>query len=235
MIESKIPASWKNFPSHELPTGAELLEIASDPGTHPDLLVEIHKTSRKNPAIQAALARNPATPAKLLQILWKKDIAALFENPIVTFWEFSKPGSAKQHISVEVQFALYEHLLAQPEFDPAPHLVDPERLAFSLGRPARFTLRIPLHQVVRDTRPKIRLQLLEHQIRHACRTLGRPVGFPHEAILALATGVDRDVDEALASALADDCLRPEPLDAPFLGRIAKLLLEKRAASMTIAR
>jgi hypothetical protein len=235
MVESKISASRKSLLSDALPSGPELLKVAADPGTHPDLLIEIHKTSKRNPAIQAALARNPATPTKLLQVLWKKDLAALFENPIVTFWEFSKPGSAKQHLSVEVQFALYQHFLAQPEFDPAPHLVDPERLAFSLGRPSRHPLRIPLHQVVRDTRPKIRLQLLEHQVRHACRTLGRPVGFPHEAILALATGVDRDVDEALASALADDCLRPEPLDPPFLGRIARLLLEKRAASMTIAR
>jgi len=235
MVESQIPASRKSLPSDALPSGADLLQVAADPGTHPDLLVELHKTSKRNPVLLAALARNPATPNKLLQFLWKKDLAALFENPIVTFWEFSKPGSAKQHLSVEVQFALYQHLLVQAEFDPAPHLIDFERLAFCLSRPSRHPLRVPLHQVVCDTRPKIRLNLIEHQVRHACRALGRPVGFPHAAILALATGVDRDVDEALASALADDCLRPEPLDAPFLGRIARLLLEKRAASMTIAR
>lgn len=235
MIDSHIPAGCENLPSGALPSGEQLLQFAADPSTHPDHLLEIHRTSKGNSVLHAALARNPAAPIKLLQVLWKRDPAAILENPIVIFWEFSKPGSARQHLSVEVQFALYQHLLAQPEFDPSPHLVDPGRLAFSLGRPSRHALGIPLHQVVRDTRPNIRLQLLEHQVRHACRTLGCPVGFPHEAILALATGLDSDVDEALASALADDCLRPDPLDARFLGRIARLLLDKRAGSITIAR
>ena len=234
MVEKTIPAPHEFTPASAAPSRADLLRLAADPGTHPGRLAEIHKSTKRDRDINAALARNPATPNEVLQYLWRKDPDAILQNPIVTLWEFSMPGSTKRRISSVVQFALYQHLVARAEFDPQPELIDYERLIFWLSRPSRYTLRIPLHLVVRDTRPQIRLNLIHYQVRHACRTLRRPVGFPREAILALATGTDRDVDEALASAIADDCLRPEPLDMAFLARIARLLLEKRAGSISIA-
>jgi hypothetical protein len=235
MVRSTTPSAVDAHPTQVLPAGADRLALAADPGTPPDQLVEIQKQFASDPSIQATLARNPATPQKLLLRLWRNDPAAILENPIVTFWEFSKPGSAKEHISFDIQFALYQHLLLQPDFEPSPHLIDPKHLVACLGRPSRHALQIPLHLVLRDNRAKIRFELLEYQVPHASRKLGRPVGFPHDDLVALASSGDRGIHEALAAAIGGDFLRPDPLDIPFLGRLARLILDQRGQSFSIPR
>jgi hypothetical protein len=225
--------SRENPPSDSMPPRADWLSLATNAETHPALLQEIRKHTRRDSPITAALARNPATPESLLQTLWKNDPAAIMDNPIIILWEFSKPGSAKQRIAKEVQFALYQHLLAQPEFDPKPELIDPEWLVYNLERPAKHPLHVPLHQLVRDPRPQIRLHLIEFRVRKTSASLGQPVAFPHDAIEALATDPRRDVVQAFAAAIADNCLRPEPLEMAFLGRIARIILAKRAGNIAI--
>lgn len=209
------------------------LRFASNPASDSDYLGYFARTS-KDPAVLAALARNPNTPLVRLGYLWEKDPQAILENPIVMLWDFTKPGSAKKKVPREAQYILYQHLLAQPEFDPRPEIIDEEWVAYFLERPRNIPFALPFHAVVRDGRLRIRLSLLRTCVKYISEWSRRAVEFPHHAIEVLANDSSSEVAEALAMAIGADWLRPDPLDMAFLAHIARLLMKREGGAGSLA-
>lgn len=213
----------------------ELLRAAGNPETEVDVLKDMVARCR-NPAVRAALARNPSTPMRQLQILWQTDPGAILENPLVFLWEFTKPGMARNKISKECQFMLYQHLLAQEEFVPRPDLIDCHWVAWYLADDARrLRFRYPLHVLVRDESLEIRLALLKLCVSNAKKATALAVPFPHDAIEVLVADSRNDVREALAAAIREGWMIPEPMDSEFLTRIALQLIAKSSGNLEIAR
>lgn len=217
----------------EIPPKADWERLAVDPATDSQVLAHLCALSEEPPVLRA-LARNPATPKIELMRLWRNDPGAILENAVVVLWEFSKPGSTSRMISRDVQFRLYQHLLSQEVFESKPEWIDPERIAYFLERPEQECFRLPLHSLVRDKNKIIRVALLDSCIKKAAASQGGPVPFPHEALESLAMDSSRDVAESFASAIAENCLRPEPMDSVFLIRLAEILLLKNKGSLSIA-
>jgi hypothetical protein len=223
----------KTSRSLELPDATEWSRIAGDPSSDPVLLQALCALSNDE-KILASLARNPGTPKHELQRLWRNDPAAVLENPIVFLWEFTSPGSATRILSKDVQFRLYQHLLLQEVFDPKPELIDEECVVDFLASPIKERLRLPLHLLVRDNRRAIRCALLKSCVKGVSRSKGEAVRFPQDAIMALAVESCTDVAEALAAAIANDWLSPEPRDSAFLASIADILVSRNRGNRFVA-
>lgn len=216
----------KSMGSRPLPAldAGEVLAMAASPEADPEMLLTIWIKSTC-PRVKHALARNPATPVDALLRLWKTDPGAILENPVILVWEFAKPGSPRKILPASLQFSLYQFLLDRPEFDQHHNFISEDEVVRFLGKNGGARLKVPAHLVVRDERPAVRCALLEHAVRHLCENSGRPLGFPLEAIDALAGDSSQSVRHALLIAIAKDWIRPEPLDADH---VVWLVSEMRA-------
>ena len=223
LLTHPVPESLLNDP----------LAYASNPESDPTYLGYFVRTS-KDPEVLAALARNPSTMPVHLERLWLNEPAAVLENPIVFLWDFTKPGSAAKRVPKRVQFLLYQHLISQPEFDPHPEIIDPKHLVYYLDRTEKHSFTPPLHLLVRDERPSVRLSLLKNCVKVSSAAAGAPVAFPPEAVEALAEDPSGEVALALAEAIAESRLCPDPFDTAFLARVGRLLLKKREVAQEIA-
>jgi hypothetical protein len=94
--------------------------------------------------------------------------------------------------------------------------------------------RYPLHVVVRDDTLKIRMALLKLCVRNVKKATALAARFPHDAIEVLAADSRSEVREALAAAIAEGWLTPEPMDSEFLIRIARGLISKSMGNLEIA-
>ncbi|MFM8764417.1 MAG: hypothetical protein ACKOEZ_06245, partial [Spartobacteria bacterium] len=90
---------------------ADFITVAADPSTSVEQLVSLADAPQEE--IHRALARNPNTPVDLLQHFWESHPDCLLENPVLTLWEFTKPGSAVEFIGGKVLLLLYNHLRRQ--------------------------------------------------------------------------------------------------------------------------
>lgn len=218
-----------------MPEPGEWLRHAADPGTDQMLLRAIMRYGARMPGVRAALARNPSTPERCLHMLWAKEPAAILENPLTVLWELTRPDSAKKNLPERLQFALYQHLLVQEEFDLRRDLVDPRVVVKCLEIPRNGALRVPLHHFVRDTHRGIRVQLLNRAVRSEAESRGRPVEFPLKAVESLVADSNPAVLDSLAEAIALGHLRLETNDRASIRHISRSLIAKAGGSGPVVR
>lgn len=227
--KNKQPESPFAFPSYDLNafrsrplpanSAEELLALAGSPDTDPETLLTIWLKSCC-PSVKHTLARNPSTPASALLRLWALDPGAVLENPVVLLWEFTKPGSPQKILPSSLQYSLYQFLLERPDFEQHLNCISEEELVRMLGKKEACRLKVPAHVVSRDRRTRVRLALLEQTVRFQSENIGCPVGFPSAAIKDLASDSSKAVLHALAEALAQRWILPEPFEADFVLQLA---------------
>jgi hypothetical protein len=218
--------------SRPLPTNdaEELLALAGSPDTDPKTLLTIWLKSCC-PSVKHTLARNPSTPVSALLRLWALDPGAVLENPVVLLWEFTKPGSPQKILPPSIQYSLYQFLLDRPEFEQHRSYISEDEVVRMLGKKDGYRLKVPAHIVVRDERSSIRLVLLELTVQFQSEKLGRPVEFPATALNTLAADSSKPVLHALAVAMANRWILPEPFAPDFIFRLARHLHAKGEASI----
>lgn len=223
----------REFRSRRLPVTdpEELLAMASSPDTAPDSLIIIWLKSRSI-NVKHALARNPSTPVVALVRLWELDHGAILENPVVALWEFSKPGSTQKILPASLQYAFYQFLLECPDFEEHLNYVSEEEVVRMLVNNDGYRLKVPIHCVARDRRSRVRCALLQDTVRFESENIGRPVEFPVATLEALASDSSGPVLRALAVALAERWILPEPCDADFVIRLAWHLHSKGDPSIS---
>lgn len=138
---------------------SDLIAIASDPSTPAERLISLADAPQTE--IHRALARNPNTPVDLLQHFWETHPDCILENPVLTLWEFTKPGFAVEVIGNKTLFRLYTHLRRQGGELPA-HIFQSKTIA-ALARVGLMHFDSAVFEFLPfESDPAIRLRMVEN-------------------------------------------------------------------------
>lgn len=200
-------------------TLAARIAAASDPATPPEELTRL--STHRNIRLLEAIARNPNTPAHILNRLWELHPHTVLDNPVLALREFT--GIHPLHTTLDAGILLGVYQLHRQQRLPLPKSLFP-----NIEVIARIAQHASLHQdprafphLVRERHPSIRSSLLTC-IRSSNAFLFFRNHMPDEAWSRLATDPNPSIRESLAVLVAN--ASPDDTSTPAIDDAIRLLM-----------